>query len=164
MKRTCGTTLVVIAFVALSSVAHSAGQNFSPAFCEFSVTFPNGSKPKDMLSATASGAAATGRAGAAGLSAECWPYENQIPIDTYAQGIASQIQQRGGTVDNVSIDRNGKTGPQVVVTSRLKTGTGMYYVKAISFIGNKSRLDLTVIDKEIASTAQVDFRSSVKRK
>lgn len=95
-------SMVTIAIGIFMAEANAGEKVFSPSFCEFSVTFPNGYKPKEMISATATGAAATGRAGSTGLSAECWPYEQQAPIQTYARELASQMRQRGGIVDNVA--------------------------------------------------------------
>lgn len=155
---------MVIAIAVFMAEAKASEKVFSPSFCEFSVVFPNGYKPKELISATATGAAATGRAGPAGLSAECWLYEKQAPIQTFAQEIAFQMGQRGGIVDSVIIDRNSKKGEQVIMTSRIKSGNDLFRIKTISFIGLRTRLDLTIVDKEIASSAMINFRNSVKRK
>jgi hypothetical protein len=157
-------SMVTIAIGVFIAEANAGEKVFSPSFCEFSVAFPNGYKPKEMISATATGAAATGRAGSTGLSAECWPYEKQTPIQTYARELASQMRQRGGIVDNVSIDRNSKMGEQVVVTSRIKSDSELFHIKTVSFMGSRTRLDLTIVDQEIVGSAQINFRNSVKRK
>lgn len=141
----------------------AAEKVFSPLFCEFSIVFPNGYKPKELISATSTGVAATGRAGSTGLSAECWPYEKQAPIKTLAQEMAFQVGERGGIVDSVIIDRNSKKGEQVVITSRIKSDNELFHIKTISFIGSRTRFDLIIVDKEIASSAQINFRNSVKR-
>jgi hypothetical protein len=153
---------VTIALGVFMAEANAGEKVFSPSFCEFSVVFPNGYKPKEMISETAAGIAATGRAGSTGLSAECWPYEEQVPIQTYAREVASQMRQRGGTVDNVSIETS-KIGEQVIVTSRIKSGSDSFHIKSVSFMGSRTRLDLTIVDREIASSAQINFRNSVKR-
>jgi hypothetical protein len=154
-------TIVIALFMAEAAAGEKI---FSPSFCEFSVVFPDGYKPKELISSTTTGAAATGRAGSTGLSAECWPYEKQPPIQTYAQELDSQIRQRGGTVDNVIIDRNSKMGTQVIATSRINSGGELFRIKTVSFMGSRTRLDLVIVDKEIGGSAQINFRNSVKRK
>lgn len=152
-------------FVSLSSLANAGNYIFSPTFCDFSVEFPVQYKPKDMTLKGAQGAGATAHANSStSLGAECWPYEQQLPIDTYAQGLENEMRQRGVAVSSVLIDKDSKVARQVVLSGRVSTGGKSLNMKTVSFIGPRSRLDLTILDREIASQTQVDFRNSVKRK
>ncbi|WP_177171008.1 hypothetical protein [Nitrosospira multiformis] len=157
------STVVAISISVFMGEANADEKVFSPPYCEFSVVFPNGYKPKEIISKTATGAAATGRAGSTGLSAECWPCEERVEIQAYARELASEMRRRGGIVDSVIIDRNNKIGEQIILTSRIKSGSDSYHIKIVSFRGTRTRLDLAIVDQEMASSAQINFRNSVKR-
>ena len=110
-------------------------------------------------------AAATARVGnSTSLGAECWPYSEKPLIETFARNVEIEARRRGLSVSSVIIDKNSNVGEQVILTGWVKTGGQKVYVKMISVMGTKSRLDLTIADSEIASRTQVNFRNSVKRK
>lgn len=147
------------------SLANAGGYVFSPKDCDFSVEFPVQYKPKDMTLKGTQGAGATAHANSStSLGAECWPYEQQLPIDSYAQGLENEMRQRGVSVSSVLIYKESKVAQQVVLSGRISADGKSLHMKTVSFIGPKSRLDLTILDRDIAGQTQVDFRNSVKRK
>lgn len=149
----------------MCSFANAGNYVFSPAFCDFSVEFPVQYKPKDLTLNGTQGAGATAHANSStSLGAECWPYEQQISIDAYAQGLENEARQRGVAISSVLIDKDSKVAQQVILTGRISIGGKSLTMKTVSFIGPRSRLDLTILDRDIASQTQIDFRNSVKRK
>ena len=146
-------------------LANAESYVFSPEFCDFSVEFPVQYKPKDMILKGVQGAGATAHANSStSLGAECWPYEQQQPIDIYAQALEIESRQRGVAVSSVFIDKGSKVAQQVVLSGRISAGVESWHIKTVSFIGPRSRLDLTILDRDIASQIQVNFRNSVNRK
>ena len=138
---------------------------FEPSLCEFSVTFPVKYKQRKIIKNGTAGTAATARvSNLTSLGAECWPYIEKLQIETFARNMEIEAQQRGLSVNSVIIDKSSNVGERIILTGWLKTGGQKVYVKIISIMGTKSRLDLTIADCEIASRTQVDFRNSVKRK
>ena len=157
--------ILLSCLVLTCSLANADGYVFSPNFCDFSVEFPVQYKPKDMILKGTQGAGATAHANSAtSLGAECWPYEQQLPIDIYAQALENESRQRGVAVSSVLIDKDSKVARQVVLSGRISAGVKSWHIKTVSFIGPRSRLDLTILDRDIASQTQVNFRNSVKRK
>lgn len=147
------------------SFANAGGYVFSPNFCDFSVEFPVQYKPKEMILKGTHGAGATAHPNSAtSLGAECWPYEQQLSINTYAQGLEDEMRQRGVIINSVLIDNDGGVSPQVILTGRISVGGNMLTIKTVSFIGPRSRLDLTILDRYMVSQTQVSFRNSVYKK
>jgi len=74
------------------------------------------------------------------------------------------MEQRGFAINSVSIDRNNKLAPQIVISGRLEAGGETYYTTTISIMGKSSRLDLSIVERHLASKAHMTFRESVRWK
>jgi len=96
--------------------------------------------------------------------AECWPQNNDISISSYAKSIEIESKNRGILVDSVIIDNTtNDIGTQVVLNGRISLDNKYSYLKLVSTFGNFSRLDLIVIDDEIASGNYLKLRKSIKK-
>lgn len=158
-------SILCISILLPCSLANASGYIFGPSFCDFSVEFPVQYKAKNMTLNGTQGTGATAHPNSStSLGAECWPYEQQLPIDSYAQRLENEMRQRGISVSSVLIDTDSKVAQQVILSGRISASGKFLHIKTVSFIGPKSRLDLTILDQDIASQSQVAFRNSVKRR
>lgn len=145
--------------------ASTWADTFSTAFCDFSVNFPGKYSIREMLSEDSAGVAAVANATSdTRIAAECWPYIEKPPLDVYANAMQAEMKQRGFIINNVSIDQHSGVAPQVIISGRLKAGGETYHTTSISFMGQRSRLDLSIVERHIASKEHMAFRSSVRLK
>lgn len=158
-------TLIITVWLLMLSFPAYADVNrwFSPECCEFSVEFPTQYKPKQTTLNGVLGTGATARVGeSASFGAECWPYVKQLPLEQFAQRMEMQARQRGVSVSSVLVDRNSESVEQIVLTGIINAGGQTLHIKIITYIGQRTRLDLTMVDSEITSRAQLEFRNSVR--
>ncbi|GEM_PF-6095307 len=147
------------------SCASAWAGTFSTDYCEFSVTFPADYSTREMIYGQSGGIAAVANATRdTRIAAECWPYTDQSPINIYAKAMQAEMEQRGFAINSVSIDRNNKLAPQIVISGRLEAGGETYYTTTISIMGKSSRLDLSIVERHLASKAHMTFRESVRWK
>ncbi|MGR4068406.1 hypothetical protein [Billgrantia sp. C5P2] len=148
----------------LSSVADEDWW-FSPDFCEFSVEFPTAYEEKQVVVGGELGAGATAQVGSSAFfAAECWSYEEQPPLEQFAQHMEMLATQRGVSVSSVVVDRSSTIGGQVVLTGVVNAGGETLHITTISSVGQRTRLDLTMVDNEIVSREKLAFRNSITLK
>lgn len=147
------------------SCASSWADTFTTSFCDFSVNFPGKYSTREMISEETAGIAAVANATRdTRIAAECWPYTEQLPLDAYARAMQAEMKQRGFVINNVSIDRDSGVAPQVIISGRLTAAGETYYTTSISIMGRRSRLDLSIVERHLASKAHTAFRNSVRLK
>lgn len=158
------TIAIVLLMLPLSAVADE-DRWFSPDFCEFSVEFPTMYEEKQVIVGGELGTGATAQVGSSAFfAAECWSYEEQLPLEQFAQHMEMLAKQRGVSVSSVVVDRNNAIGGQVVLTGVVNAGGETLHIKTISSFGQRTRLDLTMVNSEIVSREILAFRNSVTLK
>lgn len=142
--------------------SHS-GELYSPANCEFTVEFPRKYEVKkiylpsgETVLQASSKTRNDGR-----LGAEC--YISSISTDDFMKFILSDLTKRGVTVYNVQ-SRDHMGTETVVASGGLYIDGGLLYLKIVSYFGDISRLDLILVENEIASKESLNFRNSVRLK
>lgn len=156
---------LIFLIVSAGLMTANAAEVFSPKDCEFSVSFPSKFDTNTIFSP--SGESTTQAKNPNGLpvklSAECWPVQQITPAD-YAKSISKKISEKGIEVQNVIISK-GNLGEIVTLTGIAGSEGQKYYLKFESFWGERTRLDLVVIEKTpIASKEHLLFRNSVRIK
>lgn len=165
IKKILFVTILSLPIIVCINNSFAKSFIFSPGMCEFSVSFPVKYKSKTLLKDGLEGSAASANVyGLASIQAECWPSDYNISITAYAKGLEHESKKRGIAVDSVSIDRDTKVGPQVVLSGRVQLENQQAYMKLISTFGINTRLDLLILDDKIVSQIQLNFRNSIKRK
>lgn len=97
------------------------------------------------------------------LSAECWPLQLIIPKE-YAKVMALKMAERGIEVYNVILEK-GNHGDIVTLRGTAGKDSNKHYIRFESFFGQKTRLDIVVIEKSpIPSKEHLDFINSVRFK
>lgn len=140
---------------------------FAPESCEFNIAFPVKYNSKTLVKDGVEGLAATAKiSNSISAQAECWSQNNDISISSYAKSIEVESKNRGILVDSVIIDNNTikSVGTQVVLNGRISINNKYSFVKFISTFGKYSRLDLIVIDDELASSNYVKLRNSILKR
>lgn len=143
----------------------SGAEIFSPANCDFSVTFPSNYETREIFSPTGQSTklAKNQNGQSLKISAECWPLQAITPHE-YAKNLSAKMAERGIQVHSVNLSR-GIYGDIVTLAGVAEQGSEKYYIRFESFFGTKTRLDLLVFEKSvIASQENLAFRNSVKIK
>ena len=138
---------------------------FSPKFCEFSVQFPVQYKTYEIIKSGNIGLSARAKTiDLTGLNAECWAFDKPLQIEILAQELEKEMQKRGVSVGIVIIDKNNDIAPQIILSGNVNPEGKKLFIKMISFIGHKSILELLIVEKDLVSQTQVNFRNNVKLK
>jgi len=156
---------IVIVFVCFNTPNATAETLFSPAYCEFIVEFPSDYYTQTNKSAggNTTTAARASINGTLSLAAECWEDSRSITLDEFSEGLQSLANDRGFSVSTVSINKNG-TVPVITLTATAKSQGKIFHVKMISYFGSFSRMDLFIVDIEMAGKFALKFRNSVRIK
>ncbi len=157
-------SLILWAIFSLSKNV-SGAEIFSPANCDFSVSFPNKYETREIFSQTGQSTILAKNPNGLPLkiSAECWPLQAITPQE-YAKNLSAQMAERGIKVHSVSIAK-GNHGDIVTLSGVAGQGSEMYYIRFESFFGSKTRLDLLALEKSsIPSQDNLAFRNSVRIK
>lgn len=146
-------------------ISASAGEYFSPSGCEFSVTFPGRYTTKELTAPDGSTTilAANPSGSLTKLSAECWP-RGSISAREYAKNLGTKFNDRGVQTSSITLENN-QNGEMVVFSGIAGEGAAKLHLRFISHFGQKTRLDLLIIDKKpVASAEHLAFRNSVQSK
>ena len=143
-------------------IAFSQAQTFQKDRCDFSVVFPIPYETKLIINGKDEGILATARPKkSVKLSAECWPREN-ISTRDFMRHIQNGVQSQGIEVTAVTAEQRS-TGDVVTLVGRVNTPNQLIHLRIISHFGPKNRMDLRIIDYDLAgSKEQIDFRNSVR--
>lgn len=147
------------------SATVSGAEIFSPADCDFSVTFPNKYETREIYAPSGQSTvlAKSPSGQPVKLSAECWPLQVITPQE-YAKSLSPKMTERGVQVLSVNLAK-GNYGDIVTLAGTAGQGADKYHIRFESFFGPKTRLDLLVLEKSsVASKEHLAFRNSVKIK
>lgn len=156
------TTFAIMFF----STGLFAGEVYKPFGCEYSVTFPNGFKPRNtsLGGVQALGAAIGTGGGNTRFAVECWPNDGQLTLEDFASGVEKSAQDRKLEVLSVVTEEDAGLGGKVFVSGWGMVDSTKIFYKQIIFVGERSRLDVTIVDSVLVSKKHTEFMKSIRRR
>ena len=161
MKKWIVITLV--SFLIYCPAISWSGELYSPAGCDFSVTFPGKYQTKNIYlpSGKMVQQASCKTKDGGRLAAEC--YDSSMDKEEFISFISEELRNRGASVYNVQ--PSSHMGIDTVVASgSIVTDENRLFIKIISYFGDNSRLDLIQIESVLSSKESLSFRNSVRIK
>jgi hypothetical protein len=155
----------LIVFLLITVSQAKAETVFSPSSCEFSVEFSVPYKTGTSMSAGGNKtikAKATPRKGIS-LGAECWDAIHNLDIVDFADNLRKGMIEKGFSVTGLNIDKNSSV-PSVMLTGTVTAQKKLVHIKMISYFGSNSRMDLFIVEEELASSEGLNFRNSIRKK
>ncbi len=156
---------LLVSILLLISAAAFANEDkiYSPNYCEFSVEFPNSYRKSTSISAlgTSINAAKLSPTRTTSIAAECWRYNHELTIDEFAQTVREGYLKKGVNVTSVQIEHLDDYSR--IIISGTVGNTKIAHMKNILNFGETSRMDLFIIEEQMASMLGLNFRNSLQK-